>query len=183
MITPAHPARHGFGRLLLATAAAALVPVMLPHAAAARSAPAGPGGIAPAVTLDPIAVQAAGAGSLTVPTPEEAAQRLSRVPGAAAVVPAEDFDRTAAMTTKDTLDYVPGVFAPPKWGEDARFSIRGSGLSRNFPPPRRQAAAGRRADLQGRRQRRFPGESPTPCSACAPAGTSRGAACSSTRAT
>src|SRR3546814_9264818 len=30
------------------------------------------------------------------------------------------------------LDYVPGVFAQPKWGEDARFSIPGSGLSRNF---------------------------------------------------
>ncbi len=30
------------------------------------------------------------------------------------------------------LDYVPGVFAQPKWGEDTRLSIRGSGLSRNF---------------------------------------------------
>jgi iron complex outermembrane receptor protein len=30
------------------------------------------------------------------------------------------------------LDYTPGVFAQPKWGEDTRLSIRGSGLSRNF---------------------------------------------------
>ncbi len=30
------------------------------------------------------------------------------------------------------LDYVPGVFVQPKWGEDSRLSIRGSGLSRNF---------------------------------------------------
>ena len=33
---------------------------------------------------------------------------------------------------KDALDYVPGVFVQPKWGDDSRLSIRGSGLSRNF---------------------------------------------------
>ena len=33
---------------------------------------------------------------------------------------------------KDALDYVPGVFVQPKWGDDLRLSIRGSGLSRNF---------------------------------------------------
>ena len=27
---------------------------------------------------------------------------------------------------------MPGVFAQPKWGDDTRLSIRGSGLSRNF---------------------------------------------------
>ena len=36
-----------------------------------------------------------------------------------------------ANTIKDVLDYVPGVFAQPKWGEDTRLSI-GLGLSRNF---------------------------------------------------
>jgi iron complex outermembrane receptor protein len=30
------------------------------------------------------------------------------------------------------LDYVPGIIAQPKWGDDTRLSIRGSGLSRNF---------------------------------------------------
>ena len=39
---------------------------------------------------------------------------------------------TVANTIKDILDYVPGVFAQPKWGDDTRLSIRGSGLSRNF---------------------------------------------------
>ena len=39
---------------------------------------------------------------------------------------------TVANTIKDVLDYVPGVFAQPKWGDDTRLSIRGSGLSRNF---------------------------------------------------
>ncbi len=27
---------------------------------------------------------------------------------------------------------MPGVFVQPKWGDDTRLSIRGSGLSRNF---------------------------------------------------
>ena len=39
---------------------------------------------------------------------------------------------TPAATIKDVLDYVPGVFVQPKWGDDTRLSIRGSGLSRNF---------------------------------------------------
>ena len=39
---------------------------------------------------------------------------------------------TPSATIKDVLDYVPGVFAQPKWGDDTRLSIRGSGLSRNF---------------------------------------------------
>ena len=34
--------------------------------------------------------------------------------------------------SRTSLDYVPGVFAQPKWGDDTRLSIRGSGLSRNF---------------------------------------------------
>ncbi|HAQ80934.1 MAG TPA: TonB-dependent receptor, partial [Bradyrhizobium sp.] len=50
-----------------------------------------------------------------------------------ALVPAEAYrNSTVANTIKDILDYVPGVFAQPKWGDDTRLSIRGSGLSRNF---------------------------------------------------
>lgn len=48
-------------------------------------------------------------------------------------MPAEAYrNSTVANTIKDILDYVPGVFAQPKWGDDTRLSIRGSGLSRNF---------------------------------------------------
>ena len=49
------------------------------------------------------------------------------------MIDADSYKRsTPALTIKDVLDYTPGVFAQPKWGEDTRLSIRGSGLSRNF---------------------------------------------------
>jgi len=71
-------------------------------------------------------------GSLTIPTAEQARQQIQHTPGAVAVVPNEVWKDTRAATVKDMLDYVPGVWAQPKWGEDSRLSIRGSGLSRNF---------------------------------------------------
>ena len=55
------------------------------------------------------------------------------MPGSVVVVPDTAYKTsTPAVTIKDVLDYVPGVFVQPKWGEDTRLSIRGSGLSRNF---------------------------------------------------
>lgn len=72
-------------------------------------------------------------GSLSVPTTAEAAAEIARTPGAVEVVPDTAYKgSTPAVTLKDALDYVPGVFVQPKWGEDSRLSIRGSGLSRNF---------------------------------------------------
>lgn len=73
------------------------------------------------------------AGSLTVPTTAEARAEINRTPGAVDLVSGDEFkNSTPAATIKDVLDYVPGVFVQPKWGEDSRLSIRGSGLSRNF---------------------------------------------------
>ncbi|MEO8652253.1 MAG: TonB-dependent receptor, partial [Hyphomicrobiaceae bacterium] len=72
-------------------------------------------------------------GSLTVPTTAQIQTDLAKVPGAVVVVPDTAYkSSTPAATIKDVLDYVPGVFAQPKWGEDTRLSIRGSSLSRNF---------------------------------------------------
>ena len=71
--------------------------------------------------------------SLTVPTTAEAQAELAKVPGSVVIVPDTAYKTsTPAATIKDVLDYVPGVFAQPKWGEETRLSIRGSGLSRNF---------------------------------------------------
>jgi len=70
--------------------------------------------------------------SLTAPTTQQAARTIAQTPGAVAVVPDTAFKTGSAQTIKDILDYVPGVFAQPKWGDDTRLSIRGSGLSRNF---------------------------------------------------
>ena len=84
---------------------------------------------APAQTAN----QGATPGALTVLTIQQAYREMSQTPGGIALVPAEAYKySTVANTIKDILDYVPGVFAQPKWGDDTRLSIRGSGLSRNF---------------------------------------------------
>ena len=71
--------------------------------------------------------------SLTVLSTQAALREIQQTPGGVAIVPAEAYkNSTVANTIKDVLDYVPGVFAQPKWGDDTRLSIRGSGLSRNF---------------------------------------------------
>ncbi len=82
---------------------------------------------------DPRPAVGARSGSLSVPTTAEATAEIQRTPGAAEVVPDTAYKAsTPAANIKDALNYVPGVFVEPKWGDDARLSIRGSGLSRNF---------------------------------------------------
>ena len=72
-------------------------------------------------------------GALAVMTAQQALTEINNTPGGVAIVPAAAYrNSTVANTIKDILDYVPGVFAQPKWGDDSRLSIRGSGLSRNF---------------------------------------------------
>ncbi|MGE0751689.1 MAG: TonB-dependent receptor family protein [Variibacter sp.] len=71
-------------------------------------------------------------GSATAPTTAQAARELRQIPGSAVVVADTEFKNAPAQTLKDALAFVAGVFAQPKWGEDTRLSIRGSGLSRNF---------------------------------------------------
>lgn len=83
-------------------------------------------------TLDPIVVQGQSPGTLTAPSTEQARAQIQRTPGAVEVVPDTAWRDTPAATLKDMLDYTPGVFVQPKWGEDSRLSIRGSGLSRYY---------------------------------------------------
>lgn len=71
--------------------------------------------------------------SLVTPPADEARRRIEKTPGGVDLVPAEEIRDGRAQTVKDVLDFVPGVFAQPKYGqEDSRISIRGSGLSRSF---------------------------------------------------
>ncbi|MBR0680802.1 TonB-dependent receptor [Roseomonas eburnea] len=118
--------RHVLARPV--AAAMALCATTLP--AAAQSADSTPN----AATLPPLLVSAPRiAGSLTRPSNEQAEEAARQVPGNVSVVPAEEFrDRPGVTTIRDMLLYTPGVFAEPKWGEDSRLSIRGSGISRNF---------------------------------------------------
>ncbi|MBR0655032.1 TonB-dependent receptor family protein [Plastoroseomonas arctica] len=69
----------------------------------------------------------------TVPDNAAAEEIARQNPGNVSIVPAERFrDRAGVRSLQDALEFTPGVFAPPKWGEDTRLSIRGSGLARNF---------------------------------------------------
>jgi iron complex outermembrane receptor protein len=79
------------------------------------------------------AVPATAPASLTVATAQQALREIQQTPGGVALVTADAYkNSTVANTIKDILDYVPGVFVQPKWGDDTRLSIRGSSLSRNF---------------------------------------------------
>ncbi|HWV95663.1 MAG TPA: TonB-dependent receptor [Xanthobacteraceae bacterium] len=86
-----------------------------------------------AQTSSRVVVPAMAPGSLTVATARQALREIQQTPGGVSLVTAEAYkNSTVASTVKDVLDYVPGVFAQPKWGDDTRLSIRGSSLSRNF---------------------------------------------------
>lgn len=82
-----------------------------------------------AVVLDRIEVRGEVRGADAV---EAARDRLWHTPGGVAVVGREAFEERYALTLKDTLGLVPGVYAQPRFAEEVRLSIRGSGLSRNF---------------------------------------------------
>lgn len=62
----------------------------------------------------------------------QAKAEIERTPGAVAIVDEERFKTTPVQTIKDILAYVPGVITQPRMGDDARVSIRGSGLSRAY---------------------------------------------------
>ncbi len=89
---------------------------------------------APATHVLPsIDVLADAPGPLTVLTAQQALREIQRTPGGCCAGDGRCLANcTVSSTVKDMLDYVPGVFAQPKWGDDTRLSIRGSSLSRNF---------------------------------------------------
>ncbi|WP_293919487.1 TonB-dependent receptor family protein [Sphingobium sp. UBA5915] len=66
------------------------------------------------------------------PTTEQAGAAIQRTPGGVAIVPDTAFKNTPVQHIKDILGYVPGVITQTRMGDDARVSIRGSGLSRAY---------------------------------------------------
>lgn len=71
--------------------------------------------------------------SLTSPVIEMIRDEIQQTPGGVSVVDPETYKRGKATTLKDVLDYSPGVFVQPRFGaEEARISIRGSGIQRTF---------------------------------------------------
>ena len=71
--------------------------------------------------------------SKTVPTTAESRKELAKTPGGTEVVEAGRYLRGRASTMADIFALSPGVVAQPRFGSDeARISIRGSGMQRTF---------------------------------------------------
>lgn len=70
---------------------------------------------------------------VTAPTAADAAEaRAARTPGGTDVVSYEDYADKSVVSLRDTLAFSPGVYLQPRYGQEVRISIRGSGLSRGF---------------------------------------------------
>jgi iron complex outermembrane receptor protein len=83
--------------------------------------------------LPPVVVHAEPERSLTVPSIHRAEQEIRLTPGGAGIVDPRTYETGRASTLSDALQYAPGVFVQPRFGADeARISIRGSGIQRTF---------------------------------------------------
>jgi iron complex outermembrane recepter protein len=63
--------------------------------------------------------------------PEGAAEVLGR-PGGADLVAGHEYKDKVAVSLRDALAFSPGVYSQPRFGQEVRLSIRGSGISRGF---------------------------------------------------
>lgn len=96
--------------------------------AAAQAAP-----VQPAAVASPAEVTVIGQRSRSSPGIDAARAELARVPGGVSVVSNEEFEHARASNLRDVFALTPGVFVQPRFGaEEARLSIRGSGLQRTF---------------------------------------------------
>ena len=121
------PARHAAWLGLTALAAAAHAQPSPEPPSSAASEP---------LTLKPVQVTARrhpDSSTLTQPDLATARARLALTPGGAGVVDAAGYAAGRVATLADALGYAAGVSVQPRFGaEEARLSIRGSGLQRTF---------------------------------------------------
>lgn len=62
----------------------------------------------------------------------DAELRVRSTPGGSDVVTYEDYADKSLVSLRDTLAFSPGVYTQPRFGQEIRISIRGSGLSRGY---------------------------------------------------
>jgi iron complex outermembrane receptor protein len=87
----------------------------------------------PPLRLDRVEVTSERDKSSTVPSLATARSQLALTPGGAETIDANRYLRGRASTVEDTFALAPGVIAQSRFGSDeARLSIRGSGLQRTF---------------------------------------------------
>jgi iron complex outermembrane receptor protein len=90
------------------------------------------------LSLVPAVVRAEVAGDdqtiiVTAPTAtDEAEARAARTPGGVDIVTHGDYADKSIVSLRDTLAFSPGVYLQPRYGQEVRIAIRGSGLSRGF---------------------------------------------------
>lgn len=85
------------------------------------------------VPIERVDVTADRAKPLTVPSLDEARIDLARTPGGTEVIDFDRYARGRANTVNDLFALSPGIVAQSRFGSDeARLSIRGSGLQRTF---------------------------------------------------
>ncbi|HYI42834.1 MAG TPA: Plug domain-containing protein, partial [Sphingomicrobium sp.] len=53
-------------------------------------------------------------------------------PGGSDFVTAQEYQDKVAISLRDALAFSPGVYSQPRFGQEVRLSIRGSGISRGF---------------------------------------------------
>lgn len=63
---------------------------------------------------------------------QQAEKEIEERPGGADLVAAEEYDQRVAVSLREALAFSPGVYAQPRFGQEVRLSIRGSGISRGF---------------------------------------------------
>jgi len=61
-----------------------------------------------------------------------AAEEISNRPGGVDIVSHEDYADRFPVSLRDVLSFSPGVYLQPRYGQEVRISIRGSGISRGF---------------------------------------------------
>lgn len=62
----------------------------------------------------------------------QAEEQAQKTAGGTDVVTYEDFADKSLVSLRDTLAFSPGVYTQPRYGQEVRLSIRGSGISRGF---------------------------------------------------
>lgn len=81
------------------------------------------------------AEEAAADATIIVTAPQstdDAEARVRTVPGGADVVSHRDYADKSIVSLRDTLAFSPGVYLQPRYGQEVRIAIRGSGLSRGY---------------------------------------------------
>lgn len=88
--------------------------------------------IAFAATATPSLADDSGPIIVTAQQVEEAEAATARTPGGADTVAATEYEDKVAVSLRDALAFSPGVYTQPRFGQEVRLSIRGSGISRGF---------------------------------------------------